>query len=253
MSYNGYMYCLYSKDGQKNDYFHKELVPSVKSLRQVVPTANISLYTNISFDNDSGLCPRFDHVIYDENIDMRLIAKAHALLNSPYDKTIFLDTDTIIHRNIIHDIFKVLDEFKFTAVYGDAFNKGSIYPDFNTGLIGVKNDLETQALINEWIELFEKTPNNNHALLHEFKEVDGVKKKVIKEKRVNDQWAFREMFMNNKKIFHILPTYFQYRWHLMRQYPEYAVLTHHRSVKDGLVDKDNCTKKIINTYVSKHL
>ena len=247
---NGYMYCLYSDDGRENDYFNKELVPSFKSLKRAVPAANVALYTNIKFNNIG-----FDHVIYDENIDKRLISKAHALLKTPYDKTIFLDTDTIIHRDIIDNIFEVLDEFKFTVVYGDAFSKGSVYPDFNTGLIGVKNDSETQGLINEWIRLFEKTPDNNHALVHELKHVDETKRKwpVLKEKRVNDQWAFREVFMKNKKIFHILPTFFMYRWHLIRQYPKYAVMTHHRSIKDGLVDKKNVTKHIVTHYIQNHL
>ena len=142
---------------------------------------------------------------------------------------------TIIHRDIIDNIFEVLDEFKFTVVYGDAFSKGSVYPDFNTGLIGVKNDNETAKLINEWINLFENTPINNN------------------QTRANDQWAFRKVFMKNKKIFHILPTYFMYRWHLIRRYPEYAVLTHDRSTVNRVVDKKNVTKKIIKTYTEKYL
>jgi len=247
---NGYLYCLYSEDGQQDwrvprnwkarDYFDKELIPSFNSLKLAVPAASVSLYTNVNFDNGAGFYPGFDHVIYDEDIDKRLIAKAHALLKSPYDKTIFLDTDTIIHRDIINDIFEVLDEFNFAVVYADAFSKGTVYPDFNTGLIGVANNDETKKLINEWIKLFEKTPSS-------------------KGKRVNDQWAFREVFMKNKKMFHILPTYFMYRWHLMRQYPSYAVLTHDRGPEDAPADKKqstlkkHVTKKIIKTYIEKHL
>jgi hypothetical protein len=221
----GYLYCLYSADGQKTDYFDKELIPSFNSLKQVIPTASVSLYTNVKFDNDAG----FDHVIYDENIDKRHIAKAHALLKSPYDRTIFLDTDTIIHRDIINDIFKVLDEFNFAVVYGGAFSRGSVYPDFNTGLIGVVNNDETKRMIGEWVQLFEQTPRPGKGELQ-------------------DQWSFREVFMKNKKMFHILPTYFMYRPNMIMQYPRYAVLTHDRSTKDGLTHKRNVTTKIIKAY-----
>jgi len=236
MNNYGYLYCLYSEDGQKNDYFDKELIPSFSSLKLTVPTASVSLYTNIKFDNDEG----FDHVIYDEHIDKRHIAKAHALLKSPYDRTIFLDTDTIIHRDIINDIFKVLDEFNFTVVYGGAFGAGTIYPDFNTGLIGVANNNETKTILNEWVRLFEETPR-------------ALRMPRCSGGSLKDQWSFREVFMKNKKMFHILPTYFMYRWHIMKQYPRHAVLTHDRSAKDGLTYRNNVTKKIINTYVRDHL
>ena len=101
----GYMYCLYCEGGKKGDYFYKELSPSVRSLKSALPEANVSLYTNLRTDAELEECG-FTTVIHDDNIDRRLIAKAHALLKSPYDKTIFLDTDTVIHRDIINDIFK---------------------------------------------------------------------------------------------------------------------------------------------------
>tara|TARA_R110000751_G_scaffold194707_3_gene300098 strand:- start:2704 stop:3405 length:702 start_codon:yes stop_codon:yes gene_type:complete len=223
---DGYLYCLYSEDGQKNDYFHKELIPSFTSLKLAVPTASVSLYTNVKFNNDVG----FDHVIYDEDIDKRHIAKAHALLKSPYDRTIFLDTDTIIHRDIINDIFKVLDEFNFAVVYGGAFSPGTIYPDFNTGLIGVTHNDETNGLLSEWVRLFEQTP-------------------PLKTGELLDQWSFREVFMKNKTMFHVLPTYFMYRGDIIRQYPRKAVMSHDRSPVDGFTYKSNVTKKIIYNYV----
>lgn len=234
MSYNGYLYCLYCEKNQKNDYFYKELVPSVNSLKQVLPKANVALYTNLETDSELTDCG-FVKIIHDSNMDKRLIAKAHGLYKSPFDKTIFLDTDTIIHREEIDQIFDALKEFNFAAVYGDAFNRGELYPDFNTGLIGLNNNQKTKFMLQEWITLFEDTPplGNN--------------------KRLNDQWAFREMFMKHKKDFYVLPNYFMYRWNLIRHYPDYAVLSHDRDAKDGMTRKKTVTKKIIHTYIEKYL
>ena len=216
---NGYLYCVYSEDGKPNKHFEDQFLVSYKSLKDVLPNCNVTLYTNIRFNNIYDI----NNIIYDENIDKRLICKANGLLKSPYEKTILLDTDTIIHRNILNDIFEVFDEFNFTCCYGNAPPaSGTIYPDLNTGLIGVKNNPLTKELINIWI----KTYNGG-----------------------NDQTSFRDnVFMKYKKEFHILPTYFMYRWHHYRAYPMQAVLSH-----DHSMSKETITKKIIQSYLKSLL
>ena len=107
---------------------------------------------------------------------------------------------------------------------------GTIYPDLNTGLIGVDHNDKTNRLLSEWVQLFEQTP-------------------PLKTGELLDQWSFREVFMKNKKMFHILPTYFMYRGDIIKQYPWRAVLSHDRSPEDGLTYKSNVTKKIIYNYV----
>ena len=210
----GYLYCVYSGDGKRNRYFNNEFLVSYDSLKKSIPDCSVALYTNIKFDNNYGI----NHIIYDENIDKRLICKAKGLLKTPYDKTIFLDTDTIIHRNIINDIFIVLDEFDFTCCYGNALpHRGTIYPDLNTGLVGVKNNDFTKQQINVWISKYSGG---------------------------NDQTPFRNhVFMKNKSKFHVLPTYFMYRWNHYFSYPTQAVLTHSHEMS-----KDTITKKIINNW-----
>ena len=240
---NGYLYCVYTEDGLKNDYFNKELIPSFNSLKKLLPDSSVALYTNVKFNNDEH---GFDHVIYDEDIDKRLIAKAHGLLKSPYDRTIFLDTDMIIHRDIINDIFGVLDEFNFAVVYGNCFEKGTVYPDFNTGLIGVKNNSETKKLLEEWIDLFEDTLKA--CPLSPARRAMGprVGGNSFGTATGNDQWAFRKVFMKNKTMFHILPPYFMLRWNMMRDYPKFAVLSHDRSMDEDMISK--VTIRLIDSY-----
>lgn len=219
MTFDGFLYCLYSKDNQKNTFF-QEFIHSLNSLKKVLPSSNVTLYTNIIFENNYEI----DQVIFDKDIPKAHIAKAKALLNSPYEKTIFLDTDTIIHRDIINDIFNVLDEFEFTCCYansnglhnGNQF-RGTIYPDLNTGLLGVKNNTFTKKQLKIWISNY---------------------------KGGQDQISFRnEIFMKNKSEFHILPTYFQFRWHIYWSYPTQAVITH-----DHDPSKKKVALRIINSW-----
>ena len=215
MSSNGFLYCIYSLDTKPNKYFEKEFLLSYKSLKKVLPNSNVTLYTNIKFNNIYEI----NNIIYDKNINTTVICKAIGLLKSPYNRTILLDTDTIIHRNIINDIFIVLDEFSFTCCHANQNNKGSIYPDLNTGLLGVKNNDFTRKLIQQWINLYGNS------------------------KEHNDQKYFRKIFMENKKEFYILPTYFMYRSYHYIDYPEQAVMTH-----DHSMSKKEVTKKIIKKY-----
>jgi len=212
---NGYLYCVYSIDQQPNKFFTDEFLVSLQSLKKILPTCHVSLYTNIVFDNIYGI----DHVIYDSQIDKNHICKAVGLLKSPYQKTILLDTDTLIHRSIINDIFKVLDDFNFTCCHGNFWASGQIYPDLNTGLIGVNKNKFTDEQITQWIT------------------------KHRKNKCKSDQKYFRDIFLEHKKDFYILPAYFMYRWHHYKDYPEQAVISH-----EHCMSKEKITKKIINIY-----
>jgi len=210
----GYLFCLYSKNGEKNIYFD-HFINCYNSLKKLVPDSKITLYTNVIFKNIYDI-----NIIFDKNIDQRLICKAKGLLLSPYKKTILLDIDIIIHRDIINDIFSVLDEFDFTCCYGNAEPyKGTIFPDLNTGLLGVKNNNFTKKLIELWISKY----------------TGG-----------NDQKSFRDnIFMENKKHFHILPTYYMLRYEHFKDYPKQAVLTH------SFFSKDEVTEKIIDQWKIK--
>ena len=214
---NGYLYCVYSNNEHPNKFFNDQFLVSYQSLKKTLPQSQVALYTNIKFENTYGI----DHVIYDPQIDKNHISKAIALLKSPYQKTILLDTDTIIHRDIINDIFSVLDEFNFTCCHGNFWASGEIYPDLNTGLIGVNKNSFTNEQITQWIT------------------------KHRKNKCKSDQKFFRDIFMRHKKEFYILPAYFMYRWHHYRDYPKQAVISH-----DTSMSKSKITSKIISSYTS---
>lgn len=234
MAKNGFIYSLYSMD-QKPNKFYDEFLVSYKSLKKVLPKSNVSLYTNIIFENNIGI----DQVIFDKEINKSHIAKAFALLNSPYEKTIFLDTDTFIHRKTINDIFKVLDEFDFTCNFAcsgantDPYD-GEIFPELNTGLLGVKNNAFTKSQMEVWI-------NNFASEAAKYKEKGFPK---------GDQISFRNhIFMKNKNKFYILPTYYQFRFHIYKAFLKKAVLSHDHDILQEKNIKEHILTKIISFWI----
>lgn len=206
---NGFLYSIYSKDEKPNRFFEHQFLRSLESLKNILPDCSVTLYTNIKFDNKY----KIDNIIEDAEIPKKHIAKAYGLLKSPYKKTVFLDTDTIIHREVINDIFTVLDEFDFACCAGNVFGRGSIFPDYNTGLLGVKKNSFTNQEIKKWIKGFEE------------------------EDMVLDQKHFREIFMRNKTKFYTLPWWFQHRYEHFDEYKSNRVITHSQSMSTNEVTK----------------
>ena len=226
---NGYLYSFFSKDSSKGLFF-KEFLTSYNSLKKVLPESKVCIHTNIEFDNCYGI----DHVIYDNDIDKRDICKAYGLLDSPFDNTIYLDTDTCIHKNTINDIFIALKDFSFCAAHGAQNACGTIYPDFNCGLIGARGDPDTRSKIQNWIDIYNEDSK---------KKIEKLKHKKLNFHQETAQISFRKLFLQSKKDFYILPQYFNYRWSHIKSYVNQAILTHDHSFKKNVV-----TQKIINSY-----
>ena len=148
---HGFIYTLYSKNYNKNR-FYKEFRVSYESLRQHIPNSNVSVYTNIS----ENQWPTDVNVILDKKMKHTHISKAYALLKSPYEKTIFLDTDVLVHRKSLTAIFRVLsDEYIFASAYDNTW-QDLTNNHFNTGIIGVKKCESSQVYLNQWIHDFEE-------------------------------------------------------------------------------------------------
>jgi hypothetical protein len=225
---NGYLYSFFSKDKYKGLFF-KEFLKSYNSLKKVLPESKVCIHTNIKFENSYGI----DHVIHNNNFPHSSICKAYGLLSSPFDNTIYLDTDTFIHKPSIDQIFIALKDFYFCAAHGTQNACGSIYPDFNTGVIGFKKSYDSLEKVKSWINY------------HDDFASELILKNRIKQKSDlhNDQFSFRKLFLQSKKDFYILPQYFNYRWSHIKSYVNQAILTHDHSFK-----KDVVTRKIINSY-----
>ncbi len=190
---NGIVYIAFKK--HKNADHVKEVIYSAKSVKKINKNLNITLFTDIKNINES--C--FDNI---KNITINNIReKQNYLYNSPYDYTLYLDSDTKV-VNPIDDIFRILDRFDLAACFDHARknpDKSKIYKDYDKipeafsefagGVILFKK--------SHVVENFFKIWRSNYEI---WKKVSG---------KLNDQPSFRVSLWqcHDLKIFTLPPEY----------------------------------------------
>ncbi|MEO0759417.1 MAG: hypothetical protein AAFY78_21375 [Cyanobacteria bacterium J06648_16] len=155
----GYLYVA------SGDRFVREAMNSAQSLRNVDETANITLVTDKAVDSEL-----FDHVIVrpanPQTYKHGLLYKvAHIYQASPYDETLFLDSDTYICERCDH-LFDLL-EFFDVAIAPDPTDVNRARPSesakplkatdiYNTGVILFKKNQRNAELFGRWLELYQR-------------------------------------------------------------------------------------------------
>lgn len=153
----GYLYVAF---GEK---YLKELKTAVRSLKDHTEFPVALITDDKSYQNH----PDFSVVIIHDPI-YSYGSKIYCLLKSPFEKTIFLDTDTFVCDSL-DGIFDLLDHFDVAAAlcnipFSTDFIKANNpeykirCPDFieyNTGLIGIHNGRNKEFLLS-WKEKFEQ-------------------------------------------------------------------------------------------------
>jgi hypothetical protein len=88
-------------------------------------------------------------------------AKIIALQESPFDTTVLLDADTYVLRDL-SEIFELLERFDMCAAH--APNRVTVtipgvsraFPEFNTGVIGLRRNERTDQLLTDWLRLYDE-------------------------------------------------------------------------------------------------
>jgi len=182
----GYLYIAYG------EAFTKEALMSIQSLRRFTKLP-IALYTDQAIEKE-----------YAENVGINLVgnikanhlrAKVDYMDQSPFLKTVFMDSDTVVVRNC-DDMFDLLDRFD-VAIVNDYARKRKKYSDIvpeygeipyafseaNSGVIAFNDSTRTQTFLKMWKEYFYKY----------FKETNGW-----------DQISFRiSLWKSNVRIHHM--------------------------------------------------
>jgi hypothetical protein len=91
------------------DHYRDEAVGACTSLKQFMPHMPVVLFTDVH----DVLSP-FDHVIVLDNPSCDFADRIRGIQNSPFARTIFLDTDTCVCDDI-SDLFDLLDHFDLAA------------------------------------------------------------------------------------------------------------------------------------------
>jgi len=144
------------------EMYVKEARKSVDQLKSIM-NVDVTLFTDTKINQGP-----FDNVVTIGESNSGFAGKVELMKKTPYEKTIFLDTDTYV-LNDISDIFDLLKNFDICIAqnekgYGfDELPPDHIYrdiptgfPEFNTGVIGFKMSSELERFLDEWLDLFVK-------------------------------------------------------------------------------------------------
>jgi hypothetical protein len=156
----GYIYIASNHVGgeQKINYL-QEAVNSARSLRKVDTQAHITLYTNQKINDFTKI---FNKI---EIVEMSLRCKQEILSLSPYDKTIYIDTDTYINHSIV-DLFEMLDNYEILGVHDYARKRifdmeeymriPYAFSEINGGIIAFRKCERWKLLIELWNKYYQK-------------------------------------------------------------------------------------------------
>jgi len=155
--------------------FLEEAVVSAKSVKKNSPSLKICLFHNY----DIKFLDRYDLDIFTEikkvlisddtfnkfkNKNPFCVFKLHSILNTPYDQTLFLDSDTEIKKPI-DSLFKLLTKFDIAFAPGpfcqkpidkfDIINEiPSEFPEPNTGVLLYSTNAKTKKFLSNWRRVF---------------------------------------------------------------------------------------------------
>jgi hypothetical protein len=116
---NGILYIAFG------DRFLKEFEYSVKTVKKIHPKLSISLFTDKPYENN-----------YIDNVEIKNMnaarVKQQYLFDSPYDNTLYMDSDTGVVGNI-EEIFGLMGRFDLAATHDlirKHDKKSKVYPEY---------------------------------------------------------------------------------------------------------------------------
>lgn len=184
---------LYVATGRK---YLEEAIQSAASLRSCMPEIHITIFT----DEVDRAQDYFSSIIPLRNPFYSQRDKIGPLLNSPYDKTLFLDTDTYICNNC-EDIYDLLDRFEIAAAHAPARYRSVVpdcpdsFPELNSGVLAFVKSEDVIAALRDWQRLYEEQVSDN-------------------PRNRSDQSSLRKALYLSKVKFCVLPPEYNYRVNL---------------------------------------
>jgi len=163
---------------------------SARQLKRTNPSINISVLTNRSTNFE------FDKVIPIPSENRGFEDKIRYLTESPYDQTLFLDSDTYVIDDI-SNLFELLDSYQIGFCIERGYKEyqynrlPNCYPEYNTGVLLYRNDKEFDQFSEIWLDEYKKL--NKHLSIH-------------------DQPAFALAVYKTKINFVVLPQEFNFRF-----------------------------------------
>jgi len=217
----------------------KESKQAIFSIRKFNKNINIALFTDDNLDNDVFF-NKFNIKIIKMELNYNYYDKIIAMRNSPFRKTLFLDTDTYV-LDKLKPVFQFLDRFDLCVSHAPirkspkkAANWGGYsnvetdiipdkFPEFNTGVILYRKNKNINEFLNKWDHYFNES-NKNHNI-------------------IPDQPSFRTAIYHSNVNFFVLPPEYNCRY----IYPTYV------SDKVKILHGRNPTPQRIKNKINKNI
>lgn len=142
---------LYTATGTK---FIDEAKISAQSLKKNMSGVNIAMITDEEVNS-----PLFDKIISVDDLQSDFGASVLTPDMSPFDKTIFLDTDTYVCDDI-SELFNILDDFDLSVCL--APNRKPVpevplpWREYNTGVISYSDSELAMELLEKWYGIYQE-------------------------------------------------------------------------------------------------
>jgi hypothetical protein len=130
-------------------------IRSATSVRRFHPDLKIALFTD-----DPGRSDVPELSIFD---DVRGVAEKHernkfdAMIGTPYDRTLYLDNDTMVKEGVVEDLFRILDRFDMalahaplTRIVTPLEGIPKSFPELNGGVVLFRKSAAVMQLLREW-------------------------------------------------------------------------------------------------------
>ncbi|NEQ36106.1 MAG: hypothetical protein F6K40_07340 [Okeania sp. SIO3I5] len=142
---------IYIATGEK---YIREACQSVASLKAQMPQMPVTIFADEDIKNSN-----FEQVVVIEKPHYNHVDKVQYMYASPYDYTLFIDTDTYISADF-SEIFPLLDKFDIGVAHAPLNMKGfkngvpESFQQFNSGVILYKKSPEVEQFFSNWFEWY---------------------------------------------------------------------------------------------------
>lgn len=198
-------------------HYIDQAIRSAQSVNKHMPHIPITIFTDREIDP-----ALFENVIIIDEPTFTSGDKIKCIAQSPYDKTVYLDADTIVLDDF-SELFVLMDEFDFAAAHAnrrristdispvfDAYYKSSStpdsFPELNSGVIVFRRCKPVKELFQDWERVFWENQSKSNTL-------EIPKRKKVKQ-GIADQPFLRSMLYNSDVRFSTLTPEYNCIWNI---------------------------------------
>lgn len=142
------------------EQFVHEALQSARSVKKHMPDLPVTLFTDLA-ELKHDVPEPVNSVVILESVTNSCRDKIQPLTDSPYEKTLFLDTDTYLCEPV-YDLFDMLDQFDIALAQApdryqyDLPHLPDCFTELNSGVIVYRKNQSVVELLNQWQETFEQ-------------------------------------------------------------------------------------------------